>query len=104
MASKAQTVASEPVRFGTGDRVHVLRMYPLGHVRIPWYIRGKSGVVERLCGAYPNPEELAYRRSGLPAKPLYRVRFRQRDVWPDYRGSAADTVDVEIYEYWLEPA
>ena len=104
MASKAQTVASEPARFGTGDRVHVLRMYPLGHVRIPWYIRGKSGVVERLCGAYPNPEELAYHRSGLPAKPLYRVRFRQRDVWPDYRGSAADTVDVEVYEHWLEPA
>ena len=77
-------------------------MFPLGHVRTPWYIRGCSGVVERICGAYPNPEELAYHRSGLPAQPLYRVRFSQRDVWPDYRGSASDTVDLEIYQHWLE--
>jgi Nitrile hydratase beta subunit, C-terminal len=108
MASEAhaadETLASVPARFATGDRVRVLRMYPLGHVRTPWYIRGKSGVVERLCGAYPNPEELAYRRSGLPAEPLYRVRFLQQDLWPDYRGSAADTVDLEIYQHWLEPA
>jgi nitrile hydratase len=104
MARTAQTVASAPVRFATGDQVRVLRLYPLGHVRIPWYIRGKSGVVERLCGAYPNPEELAYHRSGLPAQPLYRVRFLQRDVWPDYGGEAADTLDLEIYDHWLEPA
>jgi hypothetical protein len=99
-----QTVASLPSRFKNGDRVRVLPMFPLGHVRTPWYIRGKSGVVERLCGAYPNPEELAYRRSGLPAQPLYRVRFLQRDVWPDYRGGSTDTVDLEIYQHWLEPA
>jgi hypothetical protein len=97
-----QSVASVPARFKNGDRVRVVRMFPPGHVRTPWYIRGKSGVVERLCGAYPNPEELAYRRSGLPAQPLYRVRFLQRDVWPDYRGSTTDTVDLEIYQHWLE--
>jgi nitrile hydratase len=63
-----QTVENAPGRFAAGDRVRVLAMYPLGHVRTPWYIRGKTGVVERLCGAYPNPEELAYQRSGLPAQ------------------------------------
>ena len=61
-------------------------------------------MVERYCGAYPNPEERAYGRSGLPAQPLYRVRFRQADVWPEYRGSSADSLDVEIYQHWLEPA
>jgi nitrile hydratase len=40
----------------------------------------------------------------LPARPLYRVRFRQADVWPDYAGPAEDCVEVEIYEHWLEPA
>jgi nitrile hydratase len=108
MAKRARaakkTLQSAPARFATGDRVRVVAMYPLGHVRTPWYIRGKSGVVERLCGAYPNPEELAYHRSGLPAEPLYRVRFRQRDVWPEYRGGVADTLDLEIYDHWLEPA
>jgi nitrile hydratase len=32
------------------------------------------------------------------------VRFLQRDVWPDYAGQPADSVDVEIYQHWLEPA
>jgi hypothetical protein len=92
------------VRFQPGDRVQVRRAYPPGHVRTPWYIRGHAGVVERLCGAYPNPEELAYARKGLPAQPLYRVRFLQREVWPDYAGRPDDTVDIEIYQHWLEPA
>ena len=96
--------AALPVCFKPGDVVRVRRAYPPGHVRMPWYIRGHAGVVERLCGAYPNPEELAYARSGLPAQPLYRVRFLQREVWPDYAGGSADTVDVEIYQHWLEPA
>ena len=90
-------------KFQAGDKVTVRRADPPGHIRTPFYIRGHSGVVERLCGAFRNPEELAYRRSGLPAQPLYRVRFRQQDVWPDYRGPAHDTVDIEIYQHWLEP-
>ncbi len=89
--------------FAPGDRVSVRIAYPIGHVRTPYYIRGKRGVIERLCGIYANPEELAYARSGTPKQPLYRVRFLQQDVWPSYRGNAQDSVDVEIYQHWLEP-
>jgi nitrile hydratase len=32
------------------------------------------------------------------------VRFLQREVWPDYAGGARDTVDLEIYQHWLDPA
>jgi len=71
-------------------------------VRTPWYSRGHAGVVERICGEFANPEELAYARDGLPKRPLYRVRFLQRELWPDYQGRATDTVDIEIYEHWLE--
>jgi nitrile hydratase len=91
-------------RFAAGAPVRVRRADPPGHVRTPWYIRGRSGTVERICGPFPNPEELAYGRSGLPPMTLYRVRFAQRQVWPDYGGPDADTVDVELYEHWLEPA
>ncbi len=98
------SAAALPIRFKPGERVHVRRAYPPGHVRTPWYVRGHEGVVERLCGAYPNPEELAYARSGQPAQPLYRVRFVQRELWPDYLGAPSDTLDVEIYQHWLEPA
>ncbi len=91
-------------RFAPGDTVAVRRAEPPGHIRTPFYIRGKQGVVERICGAFANPEELAFGRDGLPARPLYRVRFRQAEVWPDYRGGGDDSIDIEIYEHWLDPA
>lgn len=91
-------------RFAPGQRVKVRRADPPGHVRTPRYIRGKTGIVERICGAFANPEALAYGLSGEPVRPLYRVRFRQDGVWSDYAGPGGDTVDIEIYEHWLEPA
>jgi nitrile hydratase len=91
-------------RFAPGDAVAVRGSESPGHIRTPFYVRGRSGVVERVCGPYTNPEEKAYGRDGLPARPLYRVRFRQRDLWPEYPGPPADCVEVEIYEHWLEPA
>jgi nitrile hydratase len=91
-------------RFNVGDRVRVKRAFPPGHRRTPHYVRGKIGVVERICGAFPNPEELAYGFDGEPKRVLYRVRFRQRDLWPDYAGQEGDHLELEIYEHWLEPA
>jgi nitrile hydratase subunit beta len=90
--------------FEKGDRVRVRAAAPLGHIRTPFYIRGHVGEIERFCGSFPNPEELAQMRDGLPAQPLYRVRFRQKDVWPEYPGPANDTLDIEIYQHWLERA
>lgn len=94
----------DEAKFKPGERVRVLKAYPLGHVRTPFYIRGCTGTVERICGAFPNPEELAQMRDGLPPQPLYRVRFLQNEVWPDYRGSPSDVVEVEIFQHWLESA
>jgi nitrile hydratase len=81
-----------PPRFTVGDRVRVRRADP----------RGRVGTIERVCGAFPNPEELAYNRPGLPAQPLYRVRFAATELWPDYRENPGDVVEVEIYQHWLE--
>jgi nitrile hydratase subunit beta len=91
-------------RFRPGERVRVRFAHPPGHIRTPWYCRGEAGIVERLCGAFRNPEELAYGRPGLPKQPLYRVRFRQKDLWPDYAGPPQDTIEIELYQHWLEPA
>ena len=33
-----------------------------------------------------------------------RVRFDQTALWPDYDGPPGDTIDIELYEHWLEPA
>lgn len=90
-------------KFGVGERVHVRLAHPRGHCRAPSYCRGKSGIVERICGEFRNPEQLAYGRDGLPMQPLYRVRFSQRELWPEYAGRAGDCAEIEIYEHWLEP-
>lgn len=89
-------------RFRAGEPVRVRLAHPPGHVRTPHYIRGKRGTIERVLRVFPDPEERALGRPGLPGRRLYRVRFPQAELWPDYSGPAGDTVDVEIYEHWLE--
>lgn len=89
------------VELAIGARVRVREDWPVGHIRTPVYIRGKEGVVTRKFGSFPNPETLAIGRDGLPKKTLYEVRFRQKDIWPDYAGGDADTLDIDIYEHWL---
>jgi nitrile hydratase len=100
----AEAIDAIVPRFQAGDRVRVRAYHPPGHVRTPWYCRGRVGVIERLCGAFANPEELAYNRPGLPAQPLYRVRFLSRELWPGYREDPDDVVEIEIYQHWLEEA
>jgi nitrile hydratase subunit beta len=91
-------------KFGPGDHVRVRLKGQHGHVRTPGYARGKTGRIERLLGEFKNPESLAYGESGLPEKPLYKVGFRQTDLWDRYAGRAQDVLYVDLYEHWLEPA
>lgn len=90
--------------FAVGDTVRVRAGDPPGHIRTPFYVRGKTGVVTARWGEFRNPEELAFGKPGLPKQPLYMVQFRQADLWPGYTGPAADTLEADIYEHWLEPA
>lgn len=91
-------------RFAPGDRVRILDLGKPGHVRVPHYVRGQVAEVERYCGAFANPEDLAYGRPGLPPIDLYRVRMRQAALWPDYAGPQADDLEIEVYDHWLAPA
>ena len=87
-----------------GTRVIVREDYPPGHIRTPVYVRGRMGVVTRHIGAFRNPETLALGRDGLPMKELYEVKFKQSDLWPDYRGSRADSLLIDLYGHWLSEA
>lgn len=93
-----------PPRFRPGDQVRILDRMPIGHMRTPAYVRGHVGRVERWCGAFPNPEELAYGGDGLPDQDLYRVHLSQSALWSTYHGAPGDTLEIEIYDHWLEPA
>ncbi|MDH4246935.1 MAG: nitrile hydratase subunit beta [Deltaproteobacteria bacterium] len=90
--------------FQVGQRVRVLTRQPTGHFRTPGYVRGRVGVVQHLTGAYLNAETLAHGGDGRPPLMMYRVQFQQPALWPDYAGPATDTLVVDIYEHWLEPA
>lgn len=83
------------------ERVRVSTRMPPGHVRTPAYLRGRTGVIERALGSFPDPERLAY---GLPApaRALYRVRFTMAEVWGPGAENGTDTLDAEIYGHWLE--
>ncbi|MEL0185618.1 MAG: SH3-like domain-containing protein, partial [Hyphomicrobiales bacterium] len=65
-------------------------------------IRGKVGIIERICGEFPNQEEIALCQDNPSIIPLYRCRFKQTDVWRNYEGSDKDTLELEIYEHWLK--
>jgi nitrile hydratase len=97
------TLANDP-RLAAGDRVRIIDLGKRGHVRTPAYAREKVGRIERYCGDFENPEERAYGRIGRERIPLYRVRLMQRDLWPDYEGGDDDSLVLEIYAHWLQPA
>ena len=88
-------------RFAPGDRVRVREDYVPGHVRMPGYIRGKSGVVVSESPAYPFPDAHAH---ALDAEdePTYDVRFRTEDLWPSSADAAL--VHVAVFQSYLERA
>ena len=92
------------LRFPLGAPVRIRRAWPPGHVRAPWYLRGCVGAVDHIVGDMGNPEELAYGRCDGPKLTVYRIRIRQTDIWADYAGPPQDTLVVDVYENWLEPA
>lgn len=88
-------------RFQPGDRVRVRADYVPGHVRMPAYIRGKTGVVVSESQAYPFPDAHAHAVDAQD-EPTYDVRFRSEDLWP---GSAdAALVHVGVFQSYLERA
>ena len=88
-------------KFQLGDEVFVLDLGKLGHVRIPFYIRGKTGLIIQHCGVYLNPEDLAVGVTSGPVVNLYRVAFSQRALWPEDNHREGDQLIIEIYEHWL---
>jgi nitrile hydratase subunit beta len=82
-----------------GDRVRVRLDHVPGHIRLPGYIRGKTGVVVGVSPAYPFPDAHAH---GVAAQdePTYDVRFRSEDLWPN--GADSALVHVGVFESYLE--
>src|SRR5262245_59122689 len=89
--------------FRPGDRIRILTRFPIGHYRVPIYLRGKTGTVETVIepAAVDNEEEGFGRNAGSKLH-YYRVAVKMREIWPDYTGQAGDSLRIEIFETWLE--
>lgn len=104
MSRSVAIESSRPPRFAPRQKVRIDTRPASGHCRTPWYLRGKEGVVAEVLGCFRDPERLAYHKPGLPGVYLYKVRFAQTHVWPDYAGPKGDHLEADIFENWLEPA
>lgn len=86
-------------RFQPGDRVRIRADYVPGHVRMPGYIRGKTGVVVSESPAYPFPDARAHAIEAQD-EPTYDVRFRSEELWP--HSADAALVHVGVFQSYLE--
>jgi nitrile hydratase len=100
-SAPGRTNATDRAHFSRGDRVRVKADYVPGHIRMPGYIRGKSGVVASESPAYPFPDAHAH-GVGAQDEPTYDVRFRSEDLWPNSSDPAL--VHVAVFESYLERA
>ena len=98
-SAPGRTNAPDRERFKPGDRVRVRPDYVPGHVRMPAYIRGKTGVVVSESPAYPFPDAHAH---GFESQdePTYDVRFNSEDLWPNSADPAL--VHVGVFQSYLE--
>ena len=89
--------------FRAGDRVRVDTRSPIGHYRVPLYLRGKSGIIEGVIhpAAVDNEAE-AFGRNAGSARHYYRVAFAMTELWPDYTGPDRDRLLIEVFETWLQ--
>ncbi len=85
--------------FKPGDKVKVKTEYVPRHVRMPGYIRGKTGIVVSESPAYPFPDAHAH---GVKAadEPTYDVRFSTEELWPNSADPAF--VHVGVFQSYPE--
>jgi len=91
-----------PPRFKPGDMVRARNLNPVGHTRLPRYVRGRVGTVAAVQGGFAFPDTTAH---GLGHKPqmVYSVKFAARELWgPD--ASERDSLMIDLWDDYVEPA
>ncbi len=97
-----KAIGEEPI-FKAGDRVRISMRFPIGHFRVPNYIRGKRGIVETVIEpATINNEEEGYGRNAGKKRHYYRIAIPLHELWNGYAGSPDDNLRIEVFETWLE--
>ena len=100
--SPTERAAVAPARFERGARVRTRADAPDHHTRLPGYVRGRVGMIERVHGTHVYADAHA---RGLGEQPhwLYNVVFDEAELWPG-RAPQGLRVSVDAWEPYLEPA
>jgi nitrile hydratase subunit beta len=103
IAKGVPTSRNVPVsaRFHAGQRVRARNINPVGHTRLPRYVRGKIGVIDRDHGVFVFPDTNAHFQGEKPQH-VYSVRFAARDVW-GARAAPNDSIYIDLWDDYLEP-
>ncbi len=83
-------------KFSVGAMVRIKTDNPGDVKRVPHYIKGKVGVVQKFRGIIDNPRD---HRDERP--PLYSVLFSPADIFTEK--SENDKVVVDVFEDWMIP-
>jgi len=104
LARNREWAKPEPAsaRFHPGDTVRAANIHPVSHTRLPRYVRGRTGTVERSRGARAFPADGSL-GSQEASQHLYLVRFSARELWGD-AVNPRDSVHIELYDSYLEPS
>jgi nitrile hydratase len=100
--SPASRESRSPARFAAGQPVRARNLNPTGHTRLPRYVRGKGGVIDRVHGVFVFPDTNAHFLGERPQH-LYSVRFEARELW-GADCTAAGAVYVDLWEDYLDAA
>jgi nitrile hydratase len=95
-----RTVEGEP-RFAAGDEVRTRNVHTQAHTRLPRYLRGRRGTVDRLHGGFELPERASVGEGG--AEYVYEVRFEGEELWGD-SAEPNTCVYAQLWESYLLPA
>ena len=89
-------------RYHMGDQVRARNIHPKGHTRIPRYVRGRLGVIDRDHGVFIFPDTNAV-FAGKRPQHLYSVCFTAREIWGT-KAVVTDKIYVDMWDEYLEPS
>ena len=99
--SSTERPSTAPARFAVGELVRAYAGPVPHHTRLPGYVRGKCGVVERLHGMHVFADANAVGRPDT-GQWLYTVVFDGANLWDE--PSSDVKVSVDAWEPYLEAA
>lgn len=100
--SPTERPPTKVARFASGQRVRTHSATAAHHTRLPGYLRGRAGVIERLLGSHVFADSHA---QGLGEDPqwLYTVVFDAAELWGS-EATPGHRVSFDAWEAYLEAA